>query len=422
MMQRREFLISTATVTALSVANIPVISFAQVFRDATDENFWNIVRRQYDVTDKITNLEAGYWGIMSIPVTQAYIKNTHFVNQKSSYYVRRQYGDDYNKIIARLAAKLGVGEDELVLTRNASEALSSLINGYNKLSPGDTVIYADQDYGSMQSEMRYLKKYRGVDVVDITIPEPASYQAVIDAYKKALDDHPKCKMILLTHVSNRTGIITPVKEIAAMCKERGVDVILDAAHSWGQFEFDLQDLGVDFIGFNMHKWIGVPLGVGLLYIRKNRILDIDPLRGEAGQENNNIRTRIHTGTVNFASVLTIPDALDFRENIGQKNIENRLRSLRNQWVNPVRNNDKVEVLTPDDERMYAGITSFRIKGKGSYQENADLMKLLHEKYGIFTVAIGGLANGGGIRVSPSLYNTREDMDKLAAAIKDITAS
>lgn len=421
MMQRREFLISTATITALSVANIPVISFAQVFRDASDENFWNIVRRQYDVTDKITNLEAGYWGIMSIPVTQAYIKNTHFVNQNSSYYVRRQYSDDYNKIIARLAAKLGVGEDELVLTRNASEALSSLINGYNKLSPGDTVIYADQDYGSMQSEMRYLKKYRGVDVVDIAIPEPASYQAVIDAYKKALDDHPKCKMILLTHVSNRTGIITPVKEIAAMCKERGVDVILDAAHSWGQFEFDLQDLGVDFIGFNMHKWIGVPLGVGLLYIRKNRILDIDPLRGEAGPENNNIRTRIHTGTVNFASVLTIPDALDFRENIGQKNIENRLRSLRNQWVNQVRNNDKVELLTPDDERMYAGITSFRIKGKGSYQENADLMKLLHEKYGIFTVAIGGLANGGGIRVSPSLYNTREDMDKLAAAINDITS-
>lgn len=420
-MQRRDFLISSATVAAISVANIPIVSFAQVFRDANDENFWNIVRRQYDVTDKITNLEAGYWGIMSIPVTQAYIKNTHFVNQNSSYYVRRQYGDDYNKIIARLATKLGVGEDELVLTRNATEALSSLINGYNKLSPGDTVIYADQDYGSMQSEMRYLKKYRGVNVVDIAIPEPASYQAMIDAYKKALDDHPKCKMILLTHVSNRTGIITPVKEIAAMCKQRGVDVILDAAHSWGQFEFDLQDLGVDFIGFNMHKWIGVPLGVGLLYIRKNRILDIDPLRGEAGPENDNIRTRIHTGTVNFASVLTIPDALDFRESIGQKNIENRLRSLRNQWVSQVRNNDKVEVLTPDDERMYAGITSFRIKGKGSYQENADLMKLLHEKYGIFTVAIGGLANGGGIRVSPSLYNTRADLDKLATAINDITA-
>lgn len=419
-MKRRDFLTSTATLAAISIANIPLISFAQSLRAAEDENFWEIVRNQYDVTGDIINLEAGYWGIMSIPVTQAYVKKTHFVNQNSSYYARRQYGTDYNKIIARLAKKLGVGEDELVLTRNASEALSSLINGYNKLTPSDTVIYADQDYGSMQSEMRYLKKYRDVDVVDISIPEPASYQGMIDAYEKALNDNPKCKMMLLTHVSNRTGIITPVKEIAAMCKERGVDVILDAAHSWGQFEFDVQDLGVDFIGFNMHKWIGVPLGVGLLYIRKNRILDIDPLRGEAVPENDNVRTRIHTGTVNFASVLTIPDALDFRENIGQINIENRLRSLRNQWVSQVRNNDQVEVLTPDDDRMYAGITSFRLKGKGSYEENADLMKRLHEEYGIFTVAIGGLANGGGIRVSPSLYNTREDMDKLAAAINEIT--
>lgn len=420
-MKRRDFLISSAAVAALSVANVPVISYANVARDPHDEDFWNFVRSQYDVTGEVTNLEAGYWGIMSIPVTQAYIKNTHFVNQNSSFYVRRQYNEDYNKIISRIAAKLGVDEDEIVLTRNASEAMSSLINGYNKLEPGDTVIYADQDYGSMQSEMRYLKKYRGVDVVDIAIPEPASYEAVIDAYKNALDQNPKCKMILLTHVSNRTGIITPVREIADMCKARGVDVLLDAAHSWGQFDFDLQDLGVDFIGFNMHKWIGVPLGVGLLYIRKNRVLDIDPLRGEAGPDNDNVRTRIHTGTVNFASVLTVPAALDFRENIGQKNIEDRLRSLRNQWVSQVLNNQNVEILTPEDPRMYAAITSFRIKGKTSYPENAELMNLLHEKYGIFTVAIGGLANGGGIRISPSLYNSREDMDKLAAAINDITA-
>ncbi len=420
-MKRRDFLISTAAVAALSIANIPIVSFANVARDPHDEDFWNFVRSQYDVTSDVTNLEAGYWGIMSIPVTQAYLKHTHFVNQNSSYYVRRNYWNDYGKIIARLAKKLGVGEDELVLTRNASEAMSSLINGYNKLEPGDTVIYADQDYGSMQSEMRYLKQYRGVDVIDIAIPEPASYEAVIDAYRVALDQNPKCKMILLTHVSNRTGIITPVREIAGMCRARGVDVLLDAAHSWGQFEFDLQDLGVDFIGFNMHKWMGVPLGVGLLYIRKNRVFDIDPLRGEAGPENDDVRTRIHTGTVNFASVLTIPDALDFRENIGQKNIENRLRSLRNQWVSQVLDNDKVEILTPEDERMYAAITSFRIKGKNSYEENFALMNLLHDKYGIFTVAISGLAKGGGIRVSPSLYNTREDMDKLAAAINDITA-
>ncbi|MBT6330782.1 MAG: aminotransferase class V-fold PLP-dependent enzyme, partial [Kordiimonadaceae bacterium] len=410
----------TAAFAGASLAAAPMMSFALETRNADDENFWKIIQHQYEVTDKVTNMEAGYWGIMSIPVTQAYIRNTHFINSHNTYYVRREYGGDYNKIIARIAKKLNVGEDELVLTRNATESLSSLISGYNKLSEGDTVIYADQDYGSMQAEMRYLKKYRGVNVVDIAVPEPASYQNMIDAYEKALNDHPKCKMILLTHVSNRTGIITPVKEITAMAKARGVDVILDAAHSWGQFDFDFQDLGVDFVGFNMHKWIGVPLGVGLMYIRKNRVLDIDPLRGEAGPENDDVRKRIHTGTVNFASVLTVPDALDFRENIGQKNIENRLRALRSQWVDQVRDNNKVEVLTPDDERMYAAITSFRLKGKTSYEDNAALMKTLHEKYKIFTVAIGGLANGGAIRVSPSLYNSRDDADKLAAAINDIT--
>ena len=419
-MDRRQFLTSTAALATVSLTSVPLLSFAQEMRGADDENFWRIIRNQYEVTDDITNLEAGYWGIMSIPVTQAYISHTHYVNQNSSYYARRLYRDDYSKIVKRLANKLGVGEDEIVLTRNATEAMQSLINGYNKLEEGDTVIYADLDYGSMQSEMRYLKTHRKANVVTISIPEPASYQNVLDAYEKALNDNPKCKMILLTHVSNRTGLITPAKEIAAMAKARGVDVVLDAAHSFGQYDFNFADLGVDFAGFNLHKWIGVPLGVGMMYIKKDRVLDIDPLRGEASPDNNEVRTRVHSGTMNFAAVLSVPAALDFRENIGQKNIENRLRSLRNQWVDQVIDNDKVEILTPQDPRMYAAITSFRIKGRTSIEENRELMKTLTDKYGIFTVAISGISKGAGIRVSPSLYNSREDVDKLAAAINDIT--
>ncbi len=419
-MDRRQFLQSSAALATISMAGIPVIGQSQEIRDAHDENFWDIIRAQYEVTDEVTNLEAGYWGIMSIPTTQAYIQHTHFVNQFNTYYVRRQYFKDYDIIIKRLAEKLGVGDDEIVLTRNATESLVSLISGYNKLSEGDTVVYADTDYGSMQAEIRYLEKYRGVKTVKIDMPEPASYQETIDAYVKGLDENPKCKMMLVTHVSNRTGLITPVKEVTAMARARGVDVILDAAHSWGQFDFDFQDLGVDFCGFNLHKWMGVPLGVGMLYIRKNRILDIDPLRGEAGPDNDNVRTRVHTGTVNFASVLSIPAALDFQENIGIKNISARLRSLRNEWVDGLKDNKNIEILTPSDERMHAGITSFRIKGKTSAQDNADLMKLLTDKYKIFTVAIGGLANGGAIRVSPALYNSRDDVRKLVAALNDIT--
>jgi selenocysteine lyase/cysteine desulfurase len=420
-MDRRNFLCSTAAIAAFSLSGIPFSPLrAREAQSASDESFWQLVREQYDITNEITNLEAGYWGIMPIPTTEAFIRNTHFLNRNNTHYVRGAYAGDYNAIIRRLAIKLGVGEDELVLTRNATESLRSLIGGYNKLNPGDTVIYADTDYGTMQIEMRYLATSRKANVVKIVMPEPASYQDVIDAWENALDQNPNCKMILITHLSNRTGLISPAREITRMARARGVDVILDAAHSWGQFDFDFQELGVDFVGFNLHKWIAAPLGVGMMYIRKNRVLDIDPFHGEAAPDNSDIRTRVHTGTMSFASVLTIPAALDFQENIGIENISGRLRFLRNQWVGAVRDNPRLEILTPDDERMHAGITSFRIKGITSDEENAAIVRLLNDKYGIFTVNIGGLAGGGAVRVSPALYNLADDAVRLGAALNEMT--
>ena len=160
------------------------------------------------------------------------------------------------------------------MTRGATEAMQNLIVNYNRLQPGDSVLYADLDYDSMQFAMEWLKDRRGVGVFKIALPEPATRQAILDAYAKAISETPKLRLILLTHLSHRTGLVIPVKEIAAMARERNIDVILDAAHSWGQLEFDIADLGVDFIGFNLHKWIGAPVGLGFLYIRKGR-LDIN---------------------------------------------------------------------------------------------------------------------------------------------------
>lgn len=419
-MDRRGFLGLSVAMATYGVTAMPAITRAQEMMAEDDHIYWRSTIDQYEVTDQYINLEAGYYGIMSKPVMDAFSKNNQYVNQNSSYYARELYYGDYDKIIKRLADKLNVGNDELVLTRNATEALQNLIAGYNKLEAGDSVIYADVDYDSMQSEMRFLKFYRGVDVININIPEPATYQNILDAYQNALDDNPRCKLLLLTHVSNRSGIIAPVKEITVMAKERGVDVILDAAHSFGQFDFDFNDLGVDFVGFNLHKWIGAPLGVGMMYINKDRIQDIDVFHGDDAQ-NTDINSRVHTGTMNFATVLTVNAALDFHESIGIENITRRLRYLRNVWVNGVLNNEKIEVLTPQDERMYAGITSFRIKGKTSLEENRELAKTLFDKYKIFTAAKTGLNNGSYIRVTPGLYNSQDDVAALAKALNEITS-
>jgi len=283
---------------------------------AADESFWAKIAAQYDLPSGIIQLENGNWGVMSRPVLAAYERHQRMVNQQGSYYTRREYGPEFQKVRERIANVLGVTSEEIALTRNATEAMQALIGGYNRLRPGDAVLYADLDYDSMQAAMNWLRERRGVEVIRIALPEPASYQGLIDAYEKAFRDHPRIKLVLLTHLSHRTGLVLPVKEIVALARKHAADAIVDSAHAWGQIEFRPADLGVQFMGLNLHKWMGVPLGVGAMYIRRDRIADVDPFMANDEVPATDIRARVHTGTANFAAYLTVPDAFDFHEQVG----------------------------------------------------------------------------------------------------------
>lgn len=385
---------------------------------ASDETFWKEIAALYDKPAAITNLEAGYWGVMSAPVRKAFRANMDRLNRESSIYIRGGYNQDIGKVYTRLADFLGVSADELLLVRSASEALQILLGGYNKLKPGDHVLYADLDYNSFKPVMGWLKERRGAQAIMVNLPEPATTQAIIDAYRQALDNDPKIKMMLLTHLNNITGLIHPVKEITAIAKERGVDVILDSAHAIGQIAYDFTATGADFVGLNLHKWIGAPLGSGLIYIRKNRIADIDPFMGEPGDADD-IRIRAHTGARNFATHLTIPAALDFHERIGITAKEARLRHLRNLWVDAVRSINNLQILTPDDPDMVAGMTAFRFAGRTSTAENNAIVSQLANEHDVFTVRRSGAHMGDCVRVTPALYNSADDVLALAKALKAI---
>ncbi|MEQ1644949.1 MAG: aminotransferase class V-fold PLP-dependent enzyme, partial [Pyrinomonadaceae bacterium] len=218
-----------------------------------DEAGWQAVAKNYSVTSKITNLENAYWGIMARPVLDEYKRLTELVNFENTHFARLKYSETYTGIRETVATFLNVGADEIALTRGATEALQALIGGYNKLKPGDTVLYADLDYGEMKTAMRWLRERRGVKPVKVTFPEPTADEPLTEAkilafYEKALSDNPRTKLLLLTHLNNLTGMIIPVANIAKMAKARGAAVILDAAHSVGQVEFDLKELGCDFVG------------------------------------------------------------------------------------------------------------------------------------------------------------------------------
>ena len=387
---------------------------------ARDEKYWHTVAAQYEITREAVMLENGYWGVLANPVQAAYERNLRMVNERSSLYARRDFESDLDKIRQRVAAKLGVEVGEIVFTRGATDALQALIGGYNRLRAGDAVLYADLDYDSMQAAMNWLPARRGVDVVKIALPEPATYQGLIDTYAAALDAHPRVRLILLTHVSHRTGLVLPVKEIVAMARSRGVDAIVDCAHSWGQFEFRLDDLGADFVGLNLHKWIGAPLGVGVLYIRRARIPAIDVFMASEEYPADDVRSRIHSGTSNFANFLTAADALDFQESIGLPAKEARLRHLRDLWVVPLRARGGLEILTPQDPRLYCAITSFRLPGKNSVEDNMAIARDLLERFGIFTVHRAGVAAGACIRVTPALFTSADDIQRLEHALEQIS--
>ncbi len=428
---RRGFVLglaATAAVTSVTAQaqsgtrNLPPLPSTSGTALATDRDYWAAVRALYAVTPQTINLENGYWGIMAEPVRRDYLAKTDMVNRENSIYARTQFGRDADDARKLLANAVGAAPEEIAFTRGATEALQLLIGGYNKLQPGDTVLYADLDYDSMQYAMNWLKERRGVNVVRFAIPEPASRETVLQTYRQVLADNPKAALLLLTHVSHRTGLVMPVAEIAGMARARGVDVVLDAAHSWGQIDFKVEQLGVDFVGFNLHKWIGAPLGVGFIYIARSRLADVDRAMGDEDWPANDIRSRVHTGTYNFASVLALPAALALHAEIGPKAKEVRLRYLRDYWVSRARALKGIEILTPDEPGMAAGITSFRLAGKTTGADNTALVTQLRDKFGIFSVRRGGVAKGQCVRISPALYTTEADLDRFVAALGAITAA
>jgi selenocysteine lyase/cysteine desulfurase len=390
---------------------------------ADDEAYWRTVAEHYEVSRDFINLENAYYGIMSKPVSDEFKRNIDTLNRDNSRLLRQDFDrDGIEAIRVQLAQHLGVPADEIALTRGATESLQNLISNYKLLKQGDTILYGDLDYDAMQYAMNDLGERRGARVEVIRVPEPASRQAVLEVYEKALSANPRARLLLLTHISHRTGLVFPVEEITRMARRRGVDVILDVAQSWGQLDYRLPDLQADFIGGNLHKWIGAPLGLGFIHIRKERLADIGVHLGDRDYAAGDIRSRVHSGTLNAAAIMTIPKALRLHAQLGTAAKGARLRHLRDHWVRQARAIDKVQILTPDTPGMYGAVTSFRLQGVTTPAQNTALARRLMEQHGIFTVARHGPVGGSCIRVTPAVFTQPAQLDQLVLALRTIAAS
>jgi selenocysteine lyase/cysteine desulfurase len=388
-------------------------------RRARDESFWRTFADRYDVQPGPINLENGYFGRMSRTVVEEYQRNIELINRSNSVYVRQRFeASDGLKIRARVAGLIDVPADAVALTRNASDGLQSLIRNYNRLQPGDQVLVCDLEYDTVKGAMRWLARHRGVEVIEIEHRHPASFDSLLTTYREAFVRYPRLKLMALTHVTHRTGLVMPVKAIAAAAREHGVDVILDGAHALGQLAFDLKELGIAFAAYNLHKWIGAPLTLGFLYIAPERLGDIDPDMGEMHFPITDIRARTPYSTPNIPALLTLPLVLEEHWAMGGAAAKGaRLNYLRNLWVRAARELPGIEVLTPDDPRLYCGITSMRFT---AHNDQQSMVERLLNDYNLFTVVRSGAACGPCIRITPGLTTTAADMAQLITALTELS--
>lgn len=411
---RRSALLGAAalgTATALPAATLPV--------GADDEAGWARIAAMYPVTRAITQLENGYWGSMATPVQMAHREILARLNRDNSWWARRAMLADLEHARERAATAMGVMPEEMAFCRNAAEGLSALISQFRDVGAGDSILYSDTDYDAMQGAMVSLARARGAQAVKINLPRAPTSDNTLATYAEAIAATPRLKLVLLTHMSHRAGLVLPVAAIIPLARAKGAQVIVDAAQSFYQIDFRLPDLGADFVGMNFHKWVGAPLGVAGIYIRKGMTDAIAPSPAEPDARPDDVKARVHQGTVDYSAPLTIPAALDFQSMIGTPAKLARLHYLRNRWVTAARGTPGLEILLPDDPRLHGATTSFRINGRTSTADNIAITDQLLNRFGIMTVHRAGLADGACVRVTPSLFTTPVEVDRLVPALRTL---
>jgi selenocysteine lyase/cysteine desulfurase len=418
---RRNF-IKNLSGTAFGLAALPVLNPAGILPNDSanlpgifvdDESYWAEIRRSYSVSPNVIYLNSGGVSPQSVYVQNAQDRFNRFSNEGPSYYMWRVLDKGRLNVKKALAGLAGCSHEEVAIVRNATEALETLIFGFD-LKKGDEILTSTQDYPSMLNAIKQRVNREGVVLKQVSVPVPLDDEReLVKRFENAIT--PKTKIILVSHVINLTGQILPIKEIVAMGKQRGIDVIVDGAHSFGHFDFTMDELGCDFFGTSLHKWLNAPFGTGLLYIRKNRIKDIWPLFGAVEGEEDKIEKLEHLGTRSFPSELTIGHAVDFHNGIGIKRKAERLKYLTDYWVSKVKDNPKISFNTSFKNGKYGAIANVKIDGLTA----KEIQKKLFSDYKIYTIAIDH-DEVKGVRVSPNIFTSLKELDLLAEALNTIT--
>jgi selenocysteine lyase/cysteine desulfurase len=377
---------------------------------ANDEDFWAQVQRAFDVDRTLINLNNG--GISPAPasVIDQLIRDIRFTNEVPTIHNWQILQPRMEATRIDLAKAFGCDPEEMAIVRNASEALEIMILGLD-LKAGDEVLITNQNYGRMTTTWQQRERRDGIVLKQISFKvPPSSAQYIVDRFAEAIT--PRTKVIEVTHITNLTGQVLPVREIMRMAKPRGIEVLVDGAHAFAHFPFTRDDLECDFYGTSLHKWLHAPIGAGFLYVRREKIEKLWSMMGSSAAQVKDIRKYEEIGTHPQANFNAVSTALSFHHQLGPERKAARLRWLRDYWANAlVKESSRVRVLTPLGAETGGAIALVSIDGL----DPAKLSGWLYDKHRIITTVINH-AEFSGLRITPSVYTQKQELDRFVDAM------
>jgi selenocysteine lyase/cysteine desulfurase len=379
---------------------------------AMDEDFWFEAQQAFSVTRGIVNLNNG--GVSPSPriVTEAFARYTWQQEDATAYTMWQILEPQSETVRTGLAELFGCDREEIAITRNASESLEILLMGLD-LKRGDEILTTTQDYPRMLTTLKQRVMREGLSLKTIKIPvPPKSVDEITAAYEAAIT--PRTKVILISHMINLTGQITPVKAVCDMARKRGIETIVDGAHSFAHFAFTQKDLGCDYFGTSLHKWLYAPKGTGMLYVKKDKIPKVWALMASEEKNAGDIRKFEEIGTHSAAMRLAIGEALLFHHGLGRERKEARLRYLSRYWMNRLKDVPRIRFNTSWDDKQSCAIANVQIEGLDQVKIGGYLMS----QHRIFTTPIVH-EEFQGIRITPNVYTTLKELDRFCAVMETV---
>ncbi len=387
--------------------------FVSPLESASDEDFWGRIQSAFDVDRSLINLNNG--GVSPSPrvVIEAFKRYIDYSNQAPSYYMWQHVEPKVETVREKLAIVFGCDTEEIAITRNDSESLQIIQLGID-FKPGDEILTTTQDYPRMLTTFNQMERRIGIKVNKVQYPTPlVNKNDYVTALKNGIT--PNTKLILISHTCFLTGQILPVREVCRAAHEKGIEVIVDGAHSFNHFPYTLADLECDYFGTSLHKWTYAPIGTGMLYVKRNLIKKVWPLMAASKEMEDNIRKFEEIGTHPAANHNAIAEALAFNEAIGIDRKAERFRYLHKRWINRVKKYDNVKFLIDiKDESNWAGIINFNITGVNINK----LQEYLFNKHRIYVIVIN-FEEFKGLRVTPNVYTMLSEIDLFADVIESV---